>query len=386
MSLHLKHLKNVVRTEKAVLALRKEVARALGPIIDVTVPLRQLAEDVNDRLQVLSRTGRLDRVSVRQSVMSHFAFHRDPEVRKMAAQLLPESFLPRLSSDKDAGVRAAVANRASLVQVKEMMRNFPSDDELRAIYNRRKPVGMKVIKEEKDEEFDIHGDEPLGDAGKTFDIDDDEMSDVFYEDLAHRCVADYDREIEVGWEEKVVANLVRAFKATSNVELDPVKLMKAIKELLEKKDELGMIRGDEAKLDESMGLKDLARSLREAELSDVPVFPMLESEDTDPVYDLVRSSLSPETYVREAIKVFRIQQSTVPGAIKKYRLGENSVTYVPMKARLPHGHLRQVDERALDLFVDHWNGRQALAGEPLKLSWNPDPSSVNAVGFNVSLT
>jgi hypothetical protein len=56
-----------------------------------------------------------------------------------------------------------------------------------------------------------------------------------------------------------------------------------------------------------------------------------------------------------------------------------------MKARLPHGHLRQVDERALDLFVEHWNGRQALAGEPIKLSWDPDPASADAVGFSLQV-
>jgi hypothetical protein len=61
------------------------------------------------------------------------------------------------------------------------------------------------------------------------------------------------------------------------------------------------------------------------------------------------------------------------------------VSLVPMKAKLPHGHLRQSDERALDLFVEHWNGRQAMVGEPIKLKWNPDSMFADAVGFQATL-
>jgi hypothetical protein len=383
MSLHLKHLRNLVRTEKAVLALRREVTRELGPIIDTAVPLRRLAESVNDRLQVLARTGRMERVAFRQSVISHFAFDRDAEVRKMAAQLMPESFMTRYVRDKDPGVRAVAAARAPLGQVREMMRNFPKDDELRAIYNRRRPT-KSVLREAEAEEFDIHGDEPLGDAGKTMDV---ELSDQFYTELAQRCVADYGRDIERGWEGKVVGNLVRAYKQTSGVELDGEKLQEEIKEILDEKDDL--VLDPTKKLSEGRAfiLRSLVADLRRDAIDEAPMFPMLESDEvTDPVSDLLSARLTPETYIKEATRVFRVQSSEIPRAIRKYRLGEGSVSLVPMKARLPHGHLRQSDERALDRFVEHWNGRQAMAGEPLRLKWNPDPVFGDSVGFQVSLT
>ena len=47
--------------------------------------------------------------------------------------------------------------------------------------------------------------------------------------------------------------------------------------------------------------------------------------------------------------------------------------------------LYEIDEKALDMYVEHWNTRQAISGEPLRLNWDVNPRSIDSIGFSTVL-
>ena len=100
----------------------------------------------------------------------------------------------------------------------------------------------------------------------------------------------------------------------------------------------------------------------------------------------MNSPLSSSEYLSRADRLFRVSKSTIPAGVKKYVVGEgrSSGTAMPVKATVP-GRLTANVERALDVYVEHWNREQSLVGEPYKLSWSPHPMASNVVGFNVVL-
>ena len=388
MHLKLDRLQTVVKQamneEKAVDALKTEVRRVLGPIMLTDIKLEKLAEEVNDRVEVMNRTGRSSHLGFKPSVVVKFIDHENHEVRKMAANLLPEQFLPRLADDKNSAVRAIVARRVTLPAVKEMMRKFPSDDELRNIYrNRKKQLnegGLPNAKPEK-EPFDMYGEEPLGDAVKQ--QHGPELSDEWYHERSQKFLQDYGNNIEYNWEELAAKNFCNHTKATSGVEIDNDKMFKAIKDRIKEREDMSLERRKSA-------LKELAASLRSESLLEESASEINETEEQDPVRSLVESRISPATYIERAAKLFNVREATVPLAIKKFKLGSNSPTTlssIPMKARVPHNNgIRAIDEQALDAYVKHWNDRQTISSEePLKIEWYVHPIEVGVIGFKAVL-
>ena len=375
-------VKRTIDEEKAVEALRGEIKRVLGPSVVTEGRLETVVAEANDRIDVLQRTGRDGRMDFVANITTAFLDHNHPEVRRFAARVVPEHFLGRLASDKDSAVRAAVAQRAPLPIVREMMKGFKNDDALRTIYRQRRKLLEAGIAQPKvvDEPFDMHGEERLGDNART--APGPELSEAWYDQQARTFMNDYGQNIEYAWEELAVNRFCKSVKATSGVEIDEVKLLKSIKGLIKDKEDLAMERNT---LKETLGwLEEQARQ----EALQESVLPELNEVD-DPVHGLVSAGLTNEQFIEQAMGVFRIQEASLPTAIRKYRLGEGNkrVTQVPIVGWLPHGgSFRAVDERALDRFCECWNRRQALAGEPIKLQWVTHPSDMSKVGFSASLS
>ena len=448
-------VKSAIREKKALDRLKLEAKRALGPIIDTSLGLRDFAECVNERLGVLERTGR-PFASFDPRVVAVFSHHNDPTVRKMAANLLPEDQLSKFTGDKNNAVRAVVAKRVGLTTVREMMRAFPTDEELRLIYRKRVHARKNLL---EGEEFDIHGDEPIGDSGKTW--EGVELSEDWYRTKAQDLLNDYAKNdsLDNHWEERAIVNFCEHTRVTSGVEIDKKKLFDALKDLVkEREDHLlntphmhlrlyegaynvepqpggtfnvvddsgtivdsGFHSAAEAQAaatafeDELNAHYDSQASAYEDELDgmyDAPandMKPRMESvlgacvrnllnesddyllpefrEESDPMRDLAESGLSGTAFLSQAKKLLKVQESTVPAALKKHVLGEGSRTrLIPVKARLPHTKgIRPVDEKTLDMFVEAWNAAQVTEGEPYKLYWNVDPCDVNSIGFNLIL-
>lgn len=380
-------VKQAINEEKATELLREEATRVLGPIMDTDVRLEELAEAINDRVAVLERTGRESRMGFKPSVLAKFVNHKDAEVRKMCARLLPERFLKRFATDRNHAVRATAAKRLPLKVVKAMAKRFPKDVEVRRIYTERR----HLQEAHEDELLNMYEDR-LGDAAKQQDVP--SLSEEWYRTQADLFMQDYGQDkyahggttgqsLDYNWEEDVVRNFCRHSKATNGVEIDESKLLKALSELIKEREECVL------KKEATSNLKELASRLYEEHdrdlLNESPIMPCL-SEDVDPVSDLVSSRVSPATYMECAEDMFGIRFARMAPGLKKYRMGEGiKDQLLPMKGRLPHGSFRPVDERALDLYVEHWNEKQALTGEPVRIAWNPDPGELGVFGFEVIL-
>ena len=386
MRLRLEELQRVVKRaldeERAVEALRVEVNRVLGPAVIAEGKAEQIAEAANDRIDVLERTGRASALSFKPSVMARFLDHNHPEVRKFAARVVPEKFLGRLMGDKSHAVRAAVARRVPIGAVREMLKKFPKDDQVRVIYKERRleEAGLPKPEEQPMGHDPVEDAERLGDSVKQ--DEGAELSETWYREKALRFMMDYGTNIEDNWEELLARRYCASIKQTSGVEIDESKLLKAIKECLKEREDRALERS---------ALKETLAWLKGQEehelLSESAAMPII-SEEADEVRDLVEGNLTPTTFISEANRLFRVQESTIPAGIRKHRLGERNakVETIPVIGRLPHGRgFRAIDERALDAYCKHWNDRQQLQGEPLKLEWSNHPEDINKISFNVIL-
>jgi len=376
MKLKLKQLQNIVKDavnqEKNVEALKIEAKRVLGPILDVNVKLVDLAESINDRVDVLELTGR-QRNSFKTSTIIKFMKHKHPEVRSMAARLVPESYMNSMNSDPSSKVRMIVAKRASLNVVKEMMKKFPNDDQIRMIYSQR----HRELNEgsENDDFLHIYDEEALGDAGKTYDINDDDLSETWYENKARELYADHTRhgEIDVNWN-RIVNAFCENSRATSLVEINKKKLSDAINTIIKDKDD--KLIGETFDRFDFQVLK---------EHSSILAFPVIE-ELIDPVGDILNEThdLNKVDKIKD---LFKITETKVSASIKRSLIGESYRTnMVPNRGMLPHKRgIRFIDEQALDLFVESWNSRQIAKYEPFKISWNQDPANQSVIIFTLDV-
>lgn len=372
-----KVVKNAILEERLAEALRSEVTRALGTVVLVEGRLEQVAEQANARIDVLERTGRASAVKFKPAVMVKLLEHSNPEVRKLAVRTVPERFLASVLTDKHPTVRAAVAKRVPVSVVKEMLKRNPNDDALRVIYSEKRISEAGLAKPKvQDEEFDMYGEDRLGDSVKQH--DGPELSDQWYETKAFKLLQDYGGNIEYNWEERACKNLVDHTKATSGVEIDGAKLLKKLKELIEDREERALERSP---------LKETLDWLRSDEMNEA-VLPVVFAEVHDPVSELLEANLPSSEYVKKASEVFNIKESTLPPGIRKHRLGETNAksTNIPVVGMLPHDRgFRALDERALDAYCKAWNDRQQMSGEPLRLEWSTHPDTVGKISFNVTL-
>lgn len=394
MRLNLKDLQAVVKKtldeERAVEELKKEIKRVLGPAVITEGRIEDVVQSANSWMDVLDRTGRSSRLDFLAQVTTSFLDHRHPSVREFAARVCPEKFLGKLTNDPEPKVRHIVASRVPLDTVREMLKRFKNDDELRLIYRRRKATalheaGVAQPKAEPMGHDPVEGAEKMGDTARTAQGPD--LSETWYRQQAWRLMHDYGRNIEYAWEELAVRRFCSSVKATSLVEVDAAKLLKAVKSLIKEKEDLAMERNA---LRESPLKATLAYLEEQAEQETLNegLLPELQEVD-DPVRKLVESRMTPEQFIEQAKTIFRMQEGHLPMGIRKYRLGEGNakMTLMPVVGWLPHGgNFRSIDERALDIFCEHWNKRQAAAGEPIKIQWTTHPTDISKVGFSVSLS
>jgi hypothetical protein len=375
MTLRIKELQNIVDDAvKPVKAdeLRKEVVRVLGPSVDVAGSLNEVASRANDRIELLSRTGRARSLSFDRSLMKRLSVNNDPEVRRLAAAGMPQNMLESIALDPDHGVREIVSRRASMQVLEAIVKRYPGDDDIVSTLKSRRLVESGGLPKPKlsEKEFDYHG-ERLGDSVKQG--KGPELSDVYYETLAHKLILDYGGNIEGQWEEAAVHRFVASTKATSGVEIDEERLYNAVKDKLEEKDDLAL---------EAFSLKEVASNLRRAADEETYV------EAHDPVEQLLFAECSASEFVEKANSIFNIKESVLPPGIKKFRVNEgnkNDVS-VPCVGYLPHDNgFRSIDEKALDAYCKNWNTRQSMRGEPLRLGWSTHPDQSGKISFSVTL-
>ena len=361
--------------------LKAEIGRVLGPVVVTEGRLHEVVAAANDRLDVLSWTGRIGALEWDPRMAPKWLDHRDPEVRKFAARIVPERFLSKVATDRNPGVRAAVAGRLPLNAIREMIKRFPKDDGLRAIFRQRKlhEAGVKKPAEQPMGQDPTKDKERLGDTVRTGKAP--ELTEAWYQTQAQRLMYEYGQNIEYAWEEIAVHRYCVSLKETSGVKVDEAKLLKNVKRLIKEKEDMALKR--DALNETLVWLEGRA----EEELMEEGMMPEFK-EQVDEVWSLVEGGLTRDQYLEKAARVFQIQESIMPLGIRKYRLGEGNAkqTLVPCIGWLPHhGSFRPVDERALDVFCENWNRRQAQSGEPMRLEWTVHPSDQGKVGFTCIL-
>lgn len=385
MHLKLSQLRKLVNStiseENAATEFKAEIGRALGPVVVTEGKLAEVVASANDRLDVLDRTGRLGAIIFDPGITSRWATHVSPEVRKFVARVCPEKYLVKFGYDKSPEVRAAAAGRMSLNSIREMIKRFPKDDGLRAVLKRKKLLEAGVAKPEvKPLGTDpVAGKERLGDAVKQ--SCGPELTETWYDNQARKFMSEYGRNIEYAWEEGAVHRFCSSTKATSGVEIDEAKLLKAVKDLIKEKEDMTLERN---------ALKETLSYLQSQEEEDLLAEGNIPNmmEAVDPVEELLNAGHTGEQYLQAASKLFKVQEGILPMGIRKYRLGEGNArqTLVPVIGMLPHQRgFRAIDERALERFCEAWTKRQALAGEPLRLEWTNHPTDANKIGFTCIL-
>lgn len=370
--------KRTIDQEQKHTSLREELFRVYGAPVMVSANFEKVFEAANEHIDLLESTGRdTCRGDFKLSVLLGATDSTSPAARKIAARLLPERFASRLTSDRSTEVRCAAARRLDYSLVKEAVKKYPNDDQLRTIARQKRleEAGLPKPKE-VDEPFDLYGEEPLGQAVKQKPGDD--LSDSWYERLAKKLCSQYGNNLEGQWEEALATRYVASHYSTTGVMLDREKLLKCVYDCIKEREDAVIGEGSLRALS--------ARLLRESCLEEEVAMPVIE-EKTDPAASLLDASHSSTSYVNEAERVFSVRKSTIPAGVKKYRIGESrmSAESVPVNGKIPGGKLTSRLETALDRYVESWNKQQALRGEPYRISWGPHPLGVDMIGFNVEL-
>jgi len=391
MKIKLDQLRSIVRDamndEKLTEGLRVETKNALGPIMDTNVGLVELAESINLRLKVLELTGR-SCSGFKTATLVKLSKNSRPEVRAVAATLLPESFLSRFVTDASSKVRLIAARRLPEKVVKEMLRKFPSDDELRLIYSKKrvdtKKATLAEVTQVGDDLLHIHDDEALGDLGKEYAV---ELSDEWYETKARSILDDYSkhRMIDYNWEERAVNAFCDASRTTAGVDIDRKKLFKAVQDRIKEREDVTLSRETifDIRTDESRSFDKRFDFSVLNEHSEMPVFPVIE-ETVDQVKNLLAESM--EFNEKFAI-LFSLKETTIPANVKRLVEGEGFKTNkVPASAIVPHSNgIRSIDEHVLDRFVETWNRQQVAKHEPFHITWNQNVHDCQNIEFTVGL-
>jgi hypothetical protein len=234
-----------------------------------------------------------------------------------------------------------------------MVRKFPSDEALVCVYKDRMNEGA-------DEPFDMYGEKRLGDAVKQ--ADEQELTEAWYESLAQKLVNDYRHTTEASWVPVAVNNFVSSAKATAGVDVDAIKLLEAVYDVIDVIEQDAIARCSPLK------------ETRDALLNQIPQF-VVEEADVDEVTHLVESLAGTSDYLSRAQQVLSVTMGPISLKLRRFMLSEGMdvPSRVPMSGHLSHGRgFRAIDERALDLYVESWNRRRSVEGSPLRLSWAID--------------
>lgn len=381
MNLGLKQLQHVVtdvmKEEKVMRAFVSELKNNLGPGVMVSSKLKDIATAANEQMDILEASGhRVDRSKFKTSILLEAANSPIPQVRKLAARLLPAKFSSKMVFDSVSSVRCAAARNAPVGLVREAAEKFPKDYQLQSIAQRLVKEAGLPTPSTTEEEFDIYGEKPLGSAFKSHpQYEGNDFPDTWYQRMAKKLCSEYGGNLEGNWEELIASNFCSHYFTLSRVVVDRDKLLDAIYDCIEERENRVVEEGHGAPITAHLNEKVMKEAF----------MPIVEDRH-DPVVDLLQSKTTSAEYVSKAESLFEIRKSILPPGIKKYRVseGRRDEVLVPVNGKIPGG-FNAKSEQALDRYVDAWNKQQALRGEPYQLSWTPHPVSIDMVGFHLQL-
>jgi hypothetical protein len=349
-----------ISEEKSIDLLRVEISKVFGPPVNTDVRLEIMAEQANDRLDVMSRTGKSVRHQIKPSILMKFSDHPSDEVRRLVVRLLPESFIDRFASDRSHTVLHEVARRLPLREVKALVKRHRGDDELETIYRSR------CIAESYDEPR--AGERLKGKVSSGPAID--ELSDAWYQNMAQQAMSDYGVEhggpIEISWDEIFAKRYCASLKATSGVEVDPERLWGAIQDIQKERDDLALLKNN---------LKDVAKKF----------MPESFNERATIIESLEGSNLGAKGFIDLFERAFKVKKSKVSGALYRHQISEGAdgQLLIPRAALIPgKARMTPAVERVVNRFVKSWNSLQTQRGEGVRINWMPHPSNDQIITFS----
>jgi hypothetical protein len=360
-SITVQNLKKLVFEEKASEILKEEILKVLGPVINYSPKLENMIAEANDRLEVLERTGRISSVNFKPSSLLKFSKHKNPEVRKFLARTLPQAMLERFMYDESPEVRHAAARRLPISKLKEMASYYKRDDELNEIKRFRLDEAARKMSADS-----RYGDRMQGMAKQH---DGPEIGGQWYVTHASKAIKELNGTIEGQWQWPYV----NQFHANAGIDFDRQKLYDEIMAQLDAKDDEALVQDK---------LKDAAKRVFEGSYLRSAFL-----EDEKSIYsDILSRRTSSLTKVNLCMQVFDIKESQIPNNLKRMRLleGFDANVSVPSFGRVPSGHAFTHEvERSLDAFQDSWNALREAAGDNLRISWAPDPTSLRKFLFTL---
>jgi hypothetical protein len=174
----------------------------------------------------------------------------------------------------------------------------------------------------------------------------------------------YGKNLEGNWEEKSVNNYFNALKTSSEFDVDKDKLLDKVYDLLAQRDKkvLELKEGS---------LAAIAKSLRQQDMVESASFPII-SLDRDEVQSLIEGMLPPREYIKKFEDIFSVEKKAVENPGRKQGINENVLKIVsPYSATFPKSRIRPCDEKAVDMYVKHWNSQRMLKNQQYKISWSP---------------
>lgn len=342
-------VKETLQEKKHSDAFCDEIKKVFGPSVIVGSTLESLVETANEHLDVLEYKGHLDTVHFSDKVALEMVNHESAKVRKFVARVLSESVASSLLFDRNASVRIAAAKKSSAKMIKEALRKFPNDVALNDLFEEKKKNKVSALA-----------------AAAAF-KDEDMLSEEWYDGVARKLIQDYGRTLDTTWKTSAVKQFCSSTRATTRLPVDSAKLMKKMNDL---------ISSYETNRAKELGINESLQRLT------------VESEnDQDLVDNLIGENLSPKEFIDRCNNIFNVRYATLPPGIMKYKIREGlSLSKIPVSCMLPHNSSpRKIDEIALDTFVDNWNNKQKMMGEPFKLRWDNHPEVMNKITFKVEL-
>jgi len=337
--------------------LREEIFRIFGPVVNTDIKIELMAEEANDRLNVIERTGKRLKESIKPSLLMKFSSHPSSEVRKLIVRLLPENLVERFASDKSNTVLYEVAKRLPLREARALAKRHPGDKALYTIYRDR--YLLEVAEDLKAGEI-LKGAVSCGPAI-------DELSVTWYKTEAAKVLRDYGVShggpIENGWDEVFVKRYCASLKDTTGISCDPDRLYKAIQDQIIQRDNK-VLKANELTVESKSSSNPFERK--------------------NIVENLLKSNLGSLQFVNEFDAIFNTRVMEENFQNHKYRLIENSYLTldVPVSAKIPAGYkFSSTLESVFDRYVNSWNNVQAQRGSHVRIDWMPHPKNLNYIQF-----
>lgn len=375
-NLSVKKLQNLVRSlldeERLVEALRSEFKRALG-ISFSEIKLHRLAESAVDELDKLENHGKLDRKNFKTSIFVRLLEHDESSVRTLAAKVVPDRFLIKLLNDKSQHVRLEVAKRLPTKLVEKMSRMHPDDDQLYSVCKVKKLMEVGIPQPTpREQHLNLRNKKRLGSAVKQH--EGPELSDLWYDEQAKKFMQDYGGNLEDSWEEIAARRYCASIKSSFGIEIDEVKLLKSIKDLINDREERVIKR---------TALKETLDWLRSQ-----PDDMQIEDFESPSPDRISYESLSHGDLIHAVNETFNIQHVSVDTGLLNESFMSSTMTklsqLIPIRGTAPRSDLSIEDENVLDAYCEAWNSKQSLVGTNKKVTWSIHPRKHNVILFTVT--